>query len=88
VVTTGYGSLGEIVADGGGAITVDPRDDHSIAAGVQRLLDDDALHAELSAAALARPRVTWDDYAATTWELFTGAPADPDPARDDIGAAR
>lgn len=70
VVTTGYGSLGEIVA-AGGALVADPRDDHDIADTLGRLLTDDALHAELTAAALARPRTTWDDYAATTWDLFT-----------------
>ena len=40
VVTSGYGSMAEIAA-GGGALLVDPRDDHSLAAGMRTVLTDD-----------------------------------------------
>lgn len=72
VITSNYGSMREI-AEGGGALTVDPRDDHDIAAALKRLLVDDALHADLSAQARARKGRTWDEYAAATWEFLTAA---------------
>jgi glycosyltransferase involved in cell wall biosynthesis len=67
VVLTDYGSMAEIGADGG-ALLVDPRDVDAIADAMRRLLLDDALHAELSAAALARPQTDWDEYARRTWQ--------------------
>jgi glycosyltransferase involved in cell wall biosynthesis len=69
VVTSGYGSMAEIAADGG-AVLVDPRDDHSIAEGMRRLLTDPAEHARLVAEARSRPRSTWDDYAARVWSTL------------------
>jgi glycosyltransferase involved in cell wall biosynthesis len=71
-ITSGYGSMAEIAADGG-ALLVDPRDDRSIAAGLRTLLTDDATHAELSAAARARPARSWDQYAAEVWSALTDA---------------
>jgi glycosyltransferase involved in cell wall biosynthesis len=70
VITSAYGSMREI-ADGGGALLVDPRDDTTIAAALHRVLEDDALHTSLVSAARARPHRTWDDYAADVWELLT-----------------
>jgi glycosyltransferase involved in cell wall biosynthesis len=69
VITSNFGSMQEI-ADGGGALTVDPRSDHAIADAIERLLTDDDLLADLEAAAHARPRRTWDDYAAEAWDLL------------------
>jgi glycosyltransferase involved in cell wall biosynthesis len=66
VVTSGYGSMAEIAQDGG-ALVVDPRDDHAVAAAVGRLLDDPELHRELTSQAEARPLRTWDSYAAEVW---------------------
>ncbi len=65
-VTSDFGSMREIGADGG-ALLVDPRDDHAIAAAMESLLTDDLLHARLVREAAARPARTWDDYAAQTW---------------------
>lgn len=65
-VTSSFGSMAEI-ASGGGAVLVDPRDDDSLTEALGRLLTDAEWHAELSAAATARPRRTWDDYAGDTW---------------------
>ncbi|WP_159081423.1 glycosyltransferase family 4 protein [Nocardioides sediminis] len=71
VVTANYGSMAEIGADGG-ALTVDPRDDHAIADAMRRLLTDDDLLAELEAQARSRPSRTWDDYARETWAVLVG----------------
>ena len=71
VVTSGYGSMAEIAADGG-ALLIDPRDDRSLAAGMRRLLTDDAEHARLAAEARARPVSTWDGYADRVWTTLTG----------------
>jgi glycosyltransferase involved in cell wall biosynthesis len=70
-VTSNYGSMREIVEVGGGALLVDPRDDHSVADGMRALLTDDELLQKLRDQALSRPRRTWDMYARETWELFT-----------------
>ncbi len=76
VVTSGYGSMAE-TASAGGALFVDPRDDDDIAAAVRRLLTDDALHAELSDQARARPTRSWDQYAEETWQYFTAPVPEP-----------
>lgn len=72
-VTSNFGSMREIAEDGG-ALMVDPHDDHAIADAMRTLLTDDAVHARLTAEAqarAARPR-TWDDYAAEVWDVLTG----------------
>ncbi len=71
VITANYGSMAEIAADGG-ALTVDPRDDHAIADAMRQLLTDDALLAELESQARDRPSRTWDDYARETWAVLVG----------------
>jgi glycosyltransferase involved in cell wall biosynthesis len=71
VVTSEYGSMAEIAADGG-AILVDPRNDHSIAAGMRTVLTDDDVHAQLATAARARPRRTWEQYADDVWSALAG----------------
>ena len=72
VVTSDYGTMKEIADAGGGALLVDPRDDHSIADGMRRLLTDDTLLAELTAQATSRTPRTWDQYAEETWALLVG----------------
>lgn len=67
VVTSGFGSMAEIAADGG-ALLVDPRDDGSVVDGIRTLLVDDDMVARLRAEAAARPTRTWEDYATETWE--------------------
>lgn len=66
VLTSGYGSMAEIAAEGG-AVLVDPRDDRSIAEALRRVLTDDEEHARLAAEARGRPARTWDDYARDAW---------------------
>jgi glycosyltransferase involved in cell wall biosynthesis len=77
-VTSAYGSMAEIAADGG-ALLVDPRDDGSIAAAMRTLLTDDDAHRQLAAAARARPARSWDDYARDVWTTLTA----PTPPRSD-----
>jgi glycosyltransferase involved in cell wall biosynthesis len=71
VITSDYGSMAEL-AEGGGTVLVDPRDDHGIADALHRLLSDDDLHAWLAGEAAARPVRTWDDYARDTWDYLVG----------------
>jgi glycosyltransferase involved in cell wall biosynthesis len=71
VVTSNYGSMAEIAASGG-ALLVDPRDEHSIAAGLRAVLTDDGVHRELAEAARARPRRTWEQYASEVWSALAG----------------
>jgi glycosyltransferase involved in cell wall biosynthesis len=68
VITSDFGSMKEIADAGGGALLVDPRDDHAIADAMRTLLTDDDLHAELTAQARSRPVRTWDQYAEQVWE--------------------
>lgn len=78
-VTTDFGSQREI-ADAGGALTVDPRDDDAIVDAMRSLLTDDALVDDLRRQIAARPRRTWVDYADELWDVL-GLPAG-EPAGD------
>lgn len=82
-LTSSYGSMAEI-AQAGGALLVDPRDDEDVFRALYRLVTEDALVADLRAAALARPGRTWRDYAEELWLALTGAPlAADEPAPAD-----
>jgi glycosyltransferase involved in cell wall biosynthesis len=72
VITTGYGSTGEIARDGG-CVTIDPRDDDSIVDAMRRLLTDDAAVAALVEEIDRRPRRSWDDYATELWAVLQPA---------------
>lgn len=71
VITSGYGSMAEIAAHGG-ALLVDPRDDHDLVRALRRILTEPALHAELATQAGARPRRSWDTYADELWDCLVG----------------
>lgn len=71
VVTSDFGSMAELAAQGG-AVTVDPRNDHALAAAMRRLLTDEALVAELRQQALARPARDWGRYADEAWAFLAG----------------
>jgi glycosyltransferase involved in cell wall biosynthesis len=71
VITSGYGSMGE-VAEGGGTVTVDPRDVDAIAGAMAGLLEDDDLLHRLEDEAAARSWGSWDDYAAQVWRHLVG----------------
>ena len=69
VVTSDFGSMAELAADGG-ALCVDPRDHHALAEAMAALITDDTLHGRLSGEASSRPARSWDDYARETWRLL------------------
>jgi len=66
VITTDYGSTAEIAA-GGGAVTVDPRNDAAIADAMRLLLTSDAEIARLRAEIEQRSDRSWQDYADELW---------------------
>jgi glycosyltransferase involved in cell wall biosynthesis len=66
VITTSYGSTAEI-ADGGGAITVDPRDDAALTQAMERLLTSDEDVDRLRAEIRGRRERSWQDYADELW---------------------
>jgi glycosyltransferase involved in cell wall biosynthesis len=68
VLTSNYGSTAEI-AERGGCLTVDPRDDDEIVAAMRRMLTDDALVLQLRADIARRQDPNWDDYSAQLWDL-------------------
>jgi glycosyltransferase involved in cell wall biosynthesis len=70
VITSGFGSMAEIAADGG-ALTIDPRDDDALTDAWDRLLTDPVLHARLRAEALARPFRSWAEYGDEVWTALT-----------------
>lgn len=71
VITSEYGSMREIADAGGGALLVNPRDDHSLADAMRVLLTDDEVLNRLRSEATHRPLRTWDDYAGETWAALT-----------------
>ncbi|GIG36076.1 glycosyltransferase [Cellulomonas pakistanensis] len=66
VLTTRYGSQGQIARDGG-CVVVDPRDDDDVLDGLRRIVTEPGLREELRAEASRRPARDWDDYAAELW---------------------
>ncbi len=73
VITSGYGSMAEI-AQYGGALLVDPRDDHDVVAALRRILTQPAVHADLVEQAQRRPRRSWDTYAEELWDYLVSGP--------------
>ena len=71
VITSDFGAMREIASDGG-ALLVDPRDDHALTAAMRTLLIDDHELQRLSAQAAQRSIRTWDTYAAQVWDMLTG----------------
>ena len=66
-VCGGNGALGEI-AKGGGCLIIDQTSDEALAAGMQKLLVDQATYARLAAEARARTFRSWSDYTANLLE--------------------
>ncbi|GGF14208.1 hypothetical protein GCM10011399_05090 [Subtercola lobariae] len=69
VVTSNFGSMKEI-AERGGAILVDPRDDDDIYRAIKAGLVDDVLHARLVAESADQPARGWSEYADELWHYF------------------
>jgi alpha-1,3-rhamnosyl/mannosyltransferase len=72
VLTSDVSSLPEVTGDA--ALTVDPRDELAIAAGIEQLFDDPDLRAMLSAAGFTRAaRFTWEATARCTAQALHAA---------------
>jgi len=69
VITTDYGSMAEIAADGG-AVLVDPYDAGALADQMRRLLTDDDELERLRAEVASRRFGSWDDYAQQVWAFL------------------
>lgn len=69
VITTSYGSTAEI-AEGGGAIAVDPRDDAALTQAMERLLSSDEDVDRLRAEIRGRRERSWQDYADELWDAI------------------
>ena len=72
VVTSCFGSMAEI-ADGGGALCVEPGDDRAVAGALRRLLRSEAFRQRLAQEAARRTWRKWDDYASEVWDFLTQA---------------
>lgn len=69
VLTSNRSALPEVADDA--ALLVDPQDTDAIAAGLQRLADDDALRSELVRRGLRRSSFfTWEKAAGATWNVY------------------
>lgn len=82
VITTNYGSMAEI-AEGGGAVTVDPRDVGAVRSAMAELLSDGVRLAELRREAAQRQWLTWDDYARQLWGDLVESVRAPSAVADD-----
>ncbi len=80
VITSNFGSMRDL-ASRGGALLVDPRQDHQLTDALRQLLLDRPLRDRLAAEAATIPRRTWDDYATDTWDYLVGRPIAPTMAR-------
>jgi glycosyltransferase involved in cell wall biosynthesis len=69
VITTSYGSTGEIGREGG-ALLIDPRDDQELVDAMRTLLTDESVRSGLIADIDKRPQRSWADYAAELWQLL------------------
>jgi hypothetical protein len=78
VITSATGSMLELAAEGG-ALVIDPLDDQSLIAALDRLLTDDGLRARLHAEATLRVPSGWETYAERLWDTFHTEPA-PEPS--------
>jgi glycosyltransferase involved in cell wall biosynthesis len=86
VITSGFGSMLEIAAQGG-ALLVDPNDDHDLRDALRTMLTDTDTYERLQREAVLHGVRTWDDYAAEVWAfLVEGAHAMSDaPVRAAVG---
>ena len=69
VITANFGSQLEI-AELGGCVVVDPRDDDDVTDALRRLLTKPDELQRLRAEAVARPVRTWDEYASELWAFL------------------
>jgi hypothetical protein len=69
VITSGFGSMAEIAAEGG-ALLVDPRNDADLAEAMRILVFDQSVHDRLRQEAAMRSTRTWEQYATETWSYL------------------
>lgn len=69
VITSDYGSQREI-AEAGGCLVVDPRDDQAVAEAIRRVLTEPGLLDRLRDEVARRPRRTWAEYAVAAWDFL------------------
>lgn len=69
VVTSNFGSQLEI-AEGGGCLVVDPRDDDDLTAAIRRLATVPEELDRLRAESQARPLRSWDEYVTDLWAFL------------------
>jgi glycosyltransferase involved in cell wall biosynthesis len=69
VITSNFGSQLEI-AELGGCLVVDPRDDDEVTEAIRRLLTKPDELQRLRSEAVARPVRTWDEYASELWAFL------------------
>ena len=83
VITTNYGSTGDIAA-AGGAILIDPRDDDALTDAMRSLLTDDHRLDTLRHQLHTRPTRTWEHYAHDLWHHLVQPelPCPPTPSVD------
>jgi len=86
VITSDFGSMREIAAEGG-ALLVDPRDDADLRQAMRILICDDDVHARLSQEAAMRSTRTWEQYAADTWAYLVDGRLDSPPLDPDAAAS-
>lgn len=72
VVTSKFGSMAEI-AEGGGALLVDPRDENALREAIDAVLFDEEVAERLRAEARSRTTTTWAQYADDVWDSFRSA---------------
>lgn len=76
VITTRFGSTGEL-ARGGGALLVDPHDDEELVEAMRLLLTDDEVLGRLRREILDRPARSWTEYAAELWDCLVAPELEP-----------
>lgn len=75
VITSRYGSMAEIGAEGGGgALLVDPRSIDELECAMRQLLEDKDLLGRLRKEATLRDMGNWNDYARDVWQFFVDDP--------------
>jgi glycosyltransferase involved in cell wall biosynthesis len=80
VITSGYGSMRDILAPNGdpvGGLLVDPRDDASLLEAMRTLLTDDATYQRLKLGAAHHVGRTWHEFAGELWSFLVDGDLPP-----------
>lgn len=85
VITSGFGSMRDIVAPHGeplGGLLVDPRSDDSVTDAMRTILTDRETYERLVAETALHPERTWDDYARELWDYLVEGRRTESPQRE------